>query len=152
MKTEHRICHRFWPQGTGMVARVAAVSTELAYSFLRHHLAALETFLGASPYAASWSWQTGWGSWRVLMLKGSLTFSLHGETVGYTIDCVPWCSSQVCQQANCNCRRILGWPEFLILIGQVTWLGLGSEHVATQVGWNSVAWTWQCEADAFHLS
>jgi len=70
----------------------------------------------------------------VLMLKGSLTFSLHGETVGYTIDCVPWCSSQVCQQANCNCRRILGWPEFLILVGQVTWLGLGSEHVATQLG------------------
>ena len=37
----------------GMVARVAAVSTELVYSFLRHHLAALEPFLGACPYAAS---------------------------------------------------------------------------------------------------
>ncbi|KAL6888449.1 hypothetical protein ACP4OV_009475 [Aristida adscensionis] len=39
--------------GTGMVARVAAVSTESVYSFLRHHLAALEPFLGASPYSSS---------------------------------------------------------------------------------------------------
>ncbi|PUZ74285.1 hypothetical protein GQ55_1G052500 [Panicum hallii var. hallii] len=46
-------CSPFGRTGTGMVARVAAVSTELVYSFLRHHLAALEPFLGASPYAAS---------------------------------------------------------------------------------------------------
>lgn len=46
-------CSPFGRTGTGMVGRVAAVSTELAYSFLRHHLAALETFLGASPYAVS---------------------------------------------------------------------------------------------------
>lgn len=51
--TKTGICHRFWPQGTGMVARVAAVNTELAYSFLRHRLAELEPFLGAPPYAAS---------------------------------------------------------------------------------------------------
>lgn len=46
-------CSPFGRTGTGMVARVAAVSTELAYIFLRHHLAALEPFLGAPPYAAS---------------------------------------------------------------------------------------------------
>ncbi|OEL27882.1 Urease accessory protein D [Dichanthelium oligosanthes] len=46
-------CSQFGRMGTGMVARIAAVSTELVYSFLRHHLAALEPSLGASPYAAS---------------------------------------------------------------------------------------------------
>ncbi|KAL6629096.1 hypothetical protein ACP70R_028861 [Stipagrostis hirtigluma subsp. patula] len=46
-------CSPFGRTGTGMVARVAAVSTESVYSFLRHHLAALEPFLGASPYSAS---------------------------------------------------------------------------------------------------
>ncbi|RLN08969.1 hypothetical protein C2845_PM11G16340 [Panicum miliaceum] len=46
-------CSPFGRMGTGMVARVAAVNTELVYSFLRHHLAALEPLLGASPYAAS---------------------------------------------------------------------------------------------------
>ncbi|XP_062223960.1 urease accessory protein D-like isoform X3 [Phragmites australis] len=46
-------CSPFGHTGTGMVARVAAVSTESVYSFLRHHLAALEAFLGASPYSAS---------------------------------------------------------------------------------------------------
>ncbi|KAF8691201.1 hypothetical protein HU200_040321 [Digitaria exilis] len=46
-------CSPFGRTGTSMVARVAAVSTELVYSFLRHHLAALQPFPGASPYAAS---------------------------------------------------------------------------------------------------
>ncbi|CAO2044712.1 unnamed protein product [Urochloa humidicola] len=46
-------CSPFGRTGTGMVARVAAVSTELVYGFLRQHLAALEPFLGAPPYAAS---------------------------------------------------------------------------------------------------
>ncbi|CAN6277697.1 unnamed protein product, partial [Urochloa humidicola] len=45
-------CSSFGHTGTGMIARVAAVSTELVYSFLRQHLAALEPFVGASPYAA----------------------------------------------------------------------------------------------------
>uniref|UniRef100_A0A0A9DTW9 URED n=1 Tax=Arundo donax TaxID=35708 RepID=A0A0A9DTW9_ARUDO len=46
-------CSPFGRMGTGMVARVAAVNTRSVYSFLRHHLAALEPFLGASPYSAS---------------------------------------------------------------------------------------------------
>ncbi|WVZ77709.1 hypothetical protein U9M48_025547 [Paspalum notatum var. saurae] len=46
-------CSPFGRTGTGVVARVAAVSTEFVYSFLRDNLAALELFLGASPYAAS---------------------------------------------------------------------------------------------------
>ncbi|KAL5211545.1 hypothetical protein ABZP36_022392 [Zizania latifolia] len=46
-------CSPFGRMGTGMVARITAVSTESVYSFLRHHLAALESFLGASPYSAS---------------------------------------------------------------------------------------------------
>ncbi|KQJ93563.1 hypothetical protein BRADI_3g05390v3 [Brachypodium distachyon] len=46
-------CSPFGRTGTGMVAQVVAVSTESVYSFLRHHLAALEPFLGAAPYSAS---------------------------------------------------------------------------------------------------
>lgn len=46
-------CSPFGRTGTGMVARITAVSTESVYSFLRHHLAALESFLGAAPYSAS---------------------------------------------------------------------------------------------------
>uniref|UniRef100_A0A0D3F1C2 Urease accessory protein D n=1 Tax=Oryza barthii TaxID=65489 RepID=A0A0D3F1C2_9ORYZ len=46
-------CSPFGRMGTGMVARITAVSTESVYSFLRHHLAALEPFLGACPYPAS---------------------------------------------------------------------------------------------------
>ncbi|CAM0946590.1 unnamed protein product [Alopecurus aequalis] len=46
-------CSPFGRTGTGMVARIVAVSTESVYTFLRHHLAALEPFLGAAPYSAS---------------------------------------------------------------------------------------------------
>uniref|UniRef100_A0ACD5V6H0 Uncharacterized protein n=1 Tax=Avena sativa TaxID=4498 RepID=A0ACD5V6H0_AVESA len=46
-------CSPFGRTGTGMVARIVAVSTESVYAFLRHHLAPLELFLGAAPYPAS---------------------------------------------------------------------------------------------------
>ncbi|XP_047081001.1 urease accessory protein D-like [Lolium rigidum] len=46
-------CSPFGHMGTGMVARIVAVSTESVYNFLRDHLAALEPFLGATPYSAS---------------------------------------------------------------------------------------------------
>uniref|UniRef100_A0ACD5Z1D8 Uncharacterized protein n=1 Tax=Avena sativa TaxID=4498 RepID=A0ACD5Z1D8_AVESA len=46
-------CSPFGRAGTGMVARIVAVSTESVYTFLRHHLAPLEPFLGAAPYPAS---------------------------------------------------------------------------------------------------
>jgi urease accessory protein len=42
-----------FPQGTGMVSRLAAVDTEAIYAFLKHRLAALEPSLGASPYSSS---------------------------------------------------------------------------------------------------
>ncbi|XP_064983394.1 urease accessory protein D-like isoform X2 [Musa acuminata AAA Group] len=43
-------CSTFGPQALGMVVRIAAVTTESVYMFLRHHLTALKPFLGASPY------------------------------------------------------------------------------------------------------
>lgn len=46
-------CSPFGRTGTGMVARIVAVSTESVYTFLRHHLAALEPFLGVTPYSSS---------------------------------------------------------------------------------------------------
>ncbi|KAM3228099.1 hypothetical protein ACQJBY_059674 [Aegilops geniculata] len=46
-------CSPFSRTGTGMVARIVAVSTESVYTFLRHHLAALEPFLGVAPYSSS---------------------------------------------------------------------------------------------------
>uniref|UniRef100_A0A453NK15 Urease accessory protein D n=1 Tax=Aegilops tauschii subsp. strangulata TaxID=200361 RepID=A0A453NK15_AEGTS len=46
-------CSPFSRMGTGMVARIVAVSTESVYTFLRHHLAALEPFLGVTPYSSS---------------------------------------------------------------------------------------------------
>ncbi|XP_037446155.1 urease accessory protein D-like [Triticum dicoccoides] len=46
-------CSPFGRTGTGMVARIVAVSTESVYTFLRHHLAALEPFLGVAPYSSS---------------------------------------------------------------------------------------------------
>ncbi|KAG6499259.1 urease accessory protein D-like [Zingiber officinale] len=46
-------CSPFGPQGIGMVVRIVAVSTESVYKFLRHHLAALDAFIGASPYSQS---------------------------------------------------------------------------------------------------
>ncbi|KAF8390884.1 hypothetical protein HHK36_023183 [Tetracentron sinense] len=43
-------CSVFGPKGIGMVVRIAAMTTESVYSFLRHQLASLEPLLGASPY------------------------------------------------------------------------------------------------------
>ncbi|XP_010260632.1 PREDICTED: urease accessory protein D [Nelumbo nucifera] len=43
-------CSTFGPKGIGMVVRIAALSTESVYKFLRHQLASLEPLLGASPY------------------------------------------------------------------------------------------------------
>uniref|UniRef100_A0A804KQT5 Urease accessory protein D n=1 Tax=Musa acuminata subsp. malaccensis TaxID=214687 RepID=A0A804KQT5_MUSAM len=43
-------CSTFGPQALGMVVRIAAVTTESVYMFLRHHLTTLKPFLGASPY------------------------------------------------------------------------------------------------------
>lgn len=37
-------------QGIGVVVRIAAMTTESIYMFLRHNLASLEPFLGAQPY------------------------------------------------------------------------------------------------------
>lgn len=44
-------CSIFGPKTqAGVVVRVAAMTTESVYMFLRHHLASLEPLLGASPY------------------------------------------------------------------------------------------------------
>ncbi|XP_010914240.1 urease accessory protein D isoform X1 [Elaeis guineensis] len=43
-------CSAFGPQAIGVVVRIAAVTTESVYMFLRHHLATLELFLGVTPY------------------------------------------------------------------------------------------------------
>ncbi|XP_038980640.1 urease accessory protein D isoform X3 [Phoenix dactylifera] len=43
-------CSAFGPQAIGVVVRIAAVTTESVYMFLRHHLATLEPFLGVIPY------------------------------------------------------------------------------------------------------
>lgn len=40
-------------QGVGLVIRIAALTTEPVYQFLRHQLACLEPYLGALPYS-SW--------------------------------------------------------------------------------------------------
>ncbi|XP_073001595.1 urease accessory protein D isoform X2 [Typha latifolia] len=46
-------CSSFGPQAIGVVVRVAAMTTESVYMFLRQHISALEPFLGASPYCQS---------------------------------------------------------------------------------------------------
>ncbi|KAK1257577.1 hypothetical protein QJS04_geneDACA014363 [Acorus gramineus] len=43
-------CSPFGPMGAGLVVRIAAVTTESVYNFLRHHLASLEPLLGVPPY------------------------------------------------------------------------------------------------------
>ncbi|KAK3017840.1 hypothetical protein RJ639_003350 [Escallonia herrerae] len=43
-------CSAFGPQGTGVVVRIAAMTTESVYRFLQHQLASLEPLLGVSPY------------------------------------------------------------------------------------------------------
>lgn len=40
----------FGPKGTGLVVRIAAMTTESVYRFLQHQLASLEPLLGVSPY------------------------------------------------------------------------------------------------------
>lgn len=43
-------CSTFGPKGVGLIIRVAALTTEPVYQFLRDELACLEPFLGALPY------------------------------------------------------------------------------------------------------
>ncbi|KAK2988330.1 hypothetical protein RJ640_000317 [Escallonia rubra] len=43
-------CSAFGPQGTGVVVRIAAMTTESVYRFLQHQLASLEPLLGVPPY------------------------------------------------------------------------------------------------------
>ncbi|KAK4420979.1 Urease accessory protein D [Sesamum alatum] len=43
-------CSTFGPKGTGVVIRVASMTTESVYNFLQDQLASLETLLGAAPY------------------------------------------------------------------------------------------------------
>ncbi|XP_058096389.1 urease accessory protein D isoform X2 [Magnolia sinica] len=43
-------CSVFGPKDLGVVVRISAVTTESVYEFLRHHLASMESLLGASPY------------------------------------------------------------------------------------------------------
>ncbi|XP_043690163.1 urease accessory protein D isoform X2 [Telopea speciosissima] len=43
-------CSTFGPKGIGFVVRIAAVTTESVYKFLKHHLASMEPLLGAAPY------------------------------------------------------------------------------------------------------
>lgn len=43
-------CSAFGPKAMGVVVRIAAMTTEAVYTFLRHHLASMESLLGASPY------------------------------------------------------------------------------------------------------
>uniref|UniRef100_J3LIU0 Urease accessory protein D n=1 Tax=Oryza brachyantha TaxID=4533 RepID=J3LIU0_ORYBR len=44
-------CSPVGRMGTGMIARITAMSTESVYRFLSHHLAALGPFLGTCPYS-----------------------------------------------------------------------------------------------------
>ncbi|KAM7500386.1 hypothetical protein LguiA_024800 [Lonicera macranthoides] len=43
-------CSSFGPKGTGVVVRIAAMTTESVYRFLQHQLASMEPLLGVSPY------------------------------------------------------------------------------------------------------
>ncbi|XP_021737790.1 urease accessory protein D-like isoform X2 [Chenopodium quinoa] len=43
-------CSTFGPKGVGLIVRIAALTTEPVYQFLRHQLACLEPYLGALPY------------------------------------------------------------------------------------------------------
>ncbi|XP_034683304.1 urease accessory protein D isoform X3 [Vitis riparia] len=43
-------CSPFGPKGIGIVVRIAAMTTESVYSFLRHQLAGMEPLLGVPPY------------------------------------------------------------------------------------------------------
>ncbi|XP_073309204.1 urease accessory protein D isoform X1 [Primulina huaijiensis] len=43
-------CSVFGPKGTGVVIRVASMTTESIYNFLQHELAAMKPLLGVSPY------------------------------------------------------------------------------------------------------
>ncbi|KAJ8631215.1 hypothetical protein MRB53_024538 [Persea americana] len=43
-------CSAFGPKSVGVVVRIAAMTTESVYTFLRHQLASMEPLLGASPY------------------------------------------------------------------------------------------------------
>lgn len=43
-------CSAFGPKGIGLIVRVAALTTEPVYQFLRLQLACLEPYLGALPY------------------------------------------------------------------------------------------------------
>nr|GMD50057.1 urease accessory protein D isoform X1 [Ipomoea batatas] len=43
-------CSPFGPKGVGVVTRVAAVTTESVYNFLRTQLSSLKPLLGVSPY------------------------------------------------------------------------------------------------------
>ncbi|KAL0407587.1 UNVERIFIED_CONTAM: Urease accessory protein D [Sesamum latifolium] len=43
-------CSTFGPKGTGVVIRVASMTTESVYNFLQDQLASLEELLGAAPY------------------------------------------------------------------------------------------------------
>ncbi|KNA06085.1 hypothetical protein SOVF_184350 [Spinacia oleracea] len=45
-------CSTFGPKGVGLVIRIAALTTEPVYQFLRHQLACLEPYLGALPYSS----------------------------------------------------------------------------------------------------
>lgn len=43
-------CSPFGPKGSGVVIRIASMTTESVYKFLRHQLASMEPLLGVSPY------------------------------------------------------------------------------------------------------
>ncbi|KAL2474699.1 Urease accessory protein D [Abeliophyllum distichum] len=43
-------CSVFGPKGIGLVVRIASMTTESVYSFLRHQLASMEPLVGVSPY------------------------------------------------------------------------------------------------------
>lgn len=37
-------------QGSGVIVRIAAMTTESVYEFLQHQLASMEQLIGVSPY------------------------------------------------------------------------------------------------------
>ncbi|XP_038689914.1 urease accessory protein D isoform X2 [Tripterygium wilfordii] len=43
-------CSVFGPKGSGVVVRIAAMTTESVYKFLQHELAGMEPLLGVTPY------------------------------------------------------------------------------------------------------
>lgn len=44
-------CSVFGPKGSGVVTRIAAMTTESVYNFLQHQLSSMEPLLGVRPYS-----------------------------------------------------------------------------------------------------